>query len=87
MHLKRKLSRLATTLLICLSLPVLTSCAHETQVSPPSSSVIVTETARDALAAQCRALKPEYIPETASVEWINHAARAAQRWQSICGEP
>ena len=85
MHLTTRLSRLAMISLLCLSLVVLMSCAHETRRSPPSSSVIVTETASDALAKQCRALTPERIPETATVEWINHAARAAQRWQSLCG--
>jgi hypothetical protein len=87
MHSMTRLSRLALMSMLCLSLVVLMSCAHETRRSPPSSSVIVKETASDALAKQCNALKPERIPETATVEWINHAARAAQRWQSVCGAP
>lgn len=81
-----KLMRPARLLLCCLLIPTLTACASKIPVSPPSSSEIVRETAADAGALYCSALRPEPIPTSATVEWINHAARAAERWLTMCKE-
>lgn len=79
-----RLTRAAMLSPLFLTLVLLTSCATPGPTSPKSSSVIVRETAADAGKLYCSALKPEPIPLTAPVEWINHAARAAEKWLTMC---
>jgi len=45
----------------------------------------VDRSAKEVGELYCRALKPETIPETASVELLNYAARAAEAWLKMCG--
>ena len=72
-------------LALCLMLPVLTSCATATPITPPSSSALVEQAVAKALADACIALKPDVLTEAeeASVPLLNYANREAASWRAF----
>ena len=70
--------------LIFLALSVLTSCVHATPGSPISFSAQIKAAIDSQRATDCAQLQPKPIPETASPEWIGHAAKAAENWRTFC---
>lgn len=72
-------------LAMCLMFPVLTSCVHDTPITPPSSSALVEQAVAKALADACKALKPDFLTEEqeANVGLLNYANREAESWRAF----
>ena len=81
-----KYLKLLPPLMLMLSVAALTSCAHETPRSPISFMAVLDEELAKQKAADCDLFKPKPIPETAPLEWRQHAEAFAVKWRHHCQE-
>lgn len=79
-----KYMKLLMPLTLMLSMALLMSCASATPASPISYTAQLEEESARQKAADCALFKPEPIPETAPLEWRQHAEAFGVKWRHHC---